>query len=321
MFRAILIEKDKPARLTDVEDSQLPDGAVDVRIAYSTLNYKDALAITGRAPVVRTFPMIPGIDLAGTVEKSTDPSVKPGDQVLVNGWQIGEVYWGGLAQRARLRAEWLVPIPPPFSARDAMAIGTAGFTAMLAVMAIERNGLAPGATVLVTGANGGVGSFSVALLARLGYRVLASTGRPEEAEYLTQLGAAEILDRLSAPAKPLAKERWDAAIDNVGSHTLANAVAGTRWSGAVASCGNAGGLDYPGSVAPFILRGVSVLGIDSVMRPAPQRLEAWRRLAELVEPAWLAAIARDLALGDVIATAPELLAGKIRGRVVVDTNT
>ncbi|WAG81668.1 oxidoreductase [Metapseudomonas furukawaii] len=324
MFDAILIEKDEAgyrARTTQLEEAQLPEGDVTVRVAYSTLNYKDGLAITGKSPVVRQFPMVPGIDLAGTVESSSHPDYKAGDAVLLNGWGVGETHWGGLAQKARVNGDWLIPLPSAFSPRQAMAIGTAGYTAMLCLLALERHGLRPGqGDVLVTGANGGVGSFAIALLARLGYRVVAATGRPQEADYLKGLGAAEIIDRheLSEPGRPLGKERWVAAIDSVGSHTLANVCAGLRADGAVAACGLAQGMDLPASVAPFILRGVSLLGINSVTRPRAERIQAWDRLARDLDIAQLETITREIGLGDAIATAHDLLAGQVRGRVVVN---
>ncbi len=323
MFKAILIEKQDDAQrvaIQTLEESQLPEGDVTVKVDCSTLNYKDALAITGKGPVVRKFPMVPGIDLAGTVEASTSDEFKPGDSVLLNGWGVGEGHWGGLAEKARLESRWLIPLPSAFSARQAMAIGTAGYTAMLAVMALENNGVLPDhGDVLVTGANGGVGSYAIALLSRLGYRVIAATGRPEEEAYLRELGAQEIIDRgeLSEPGRPLAKERWIGAIDSVGSHTLANVLAATRYGGTVAACGLAQGMDLPSSVAPFILRGVTLAGIDSVMKPRPARLEAWRRLGELLDPEQLDAITQTIGLEDAIAKAEELLAGRVRGRVVV----
>jgi len=326
MFKAILIEKDDAgyrAGLTELDDAQLPEGEVTVRVEYSTLNYKDALAITGKGPVVRRFPMVPGIDLAGTVEASDSASFKPGDRVLLNGWGVGEGHWGGLAQKARLKADWLIPLPEAFSTKQAMAIGTAGYTAMLSVMALERHGLTPASgAVLVTGANGGVGSFSIALLAALGYEVMASTGRPEEADYLKRLGASDVIDRadLAEAGKPLAKERWAGAIDSAGSHTLANVCAGTRYGGVVAACGLAQGMDFPSTVAPFILRGVTLAGIDSVMRPREDRLAAWTRLAETLDTAILDEIAHEIGLGEAIETAAQLIEGKVRGRIVVDVN-
>lgn len=326
MFRAILIDKDDTgyrASLQTLDEAQLPAGDVRVRVSHSTLNYKDALAITGKGPVVRQFPMVPGIDLAGVVEESRHPDFKAGDAVLLNGWGVGEGHWGGLAEQARLNGDWLIPLPAGFSAAEAMALGTAGYTAMLAVLALERHGVTPErGEVLVTGANGGVGSVAIALLAKLGYRVAASTGRPEEAEYLKSLGAAEIVERasLSEPGRPLGRERWAGAIDSVGSHTLANVCAGTRYGGCVAACGLAQGMDFPATVAPFILRGVTLAGIDSVMRPRADRLEAWSRLARDLDKRLLAPITRTIGLEEVIPTAGELLAGKVRGRVVVDVN-
>ena len=326
MFKVVLIEKDEAgyrAGVTEVDDAALPEGDVTVRVAYSTLNYKDGLAITGKGPVVRKFPMVPGIDLAGTVDASTHAGIAVGDKVVLNGWGVGEGHWGGLAQRARLKGDWLVPLPAAFTPRQAMAIGTAGYTAMLCVMALERHGVTPAnGEVLVTGANGGVGSVAVALLAKLGYTVVASTGRPQEADYLKALGAAEIIDRaqLSAPGKPLAKERWAGAVDTVGSHTLANVCASMKYRGAVAACGLAQGMDFPSSVAPFILRGVTLAGVDSVMAPRAERLEAWRRLAQDLDVTRLELMTREIGLGEAVATAAALLEGKVRGRVVVDVN-
>lgn len=326
MFKAVLIEKDEAgyrAGVTEVDDAALPEGDVTVRVAYSTLNYKDGLAITGKGPVVRKFPMVPGIDLAGTVEASTHAGIAVGDKVVLNGWGVGEGHWGGLAQRARLKGDWLVPLPAAFTARQAMAIGTAGYTAMLCVMALERHGVTPASgEVLVTGANGGVGSVAVALLAKLGYTVVASTGRPQEADYLKALGATEIIDRalLSAPGKPLAKERWAGAVDTVGSHTLANVCASMKYRGTVAACGLAQGMDFPSSVAPFILRGVTLAGVDSVMAPRAERLEAWRRLAQDLDVTKLELMTHEIGLGEAVATAAALLEGTVRGRVVVDVN-
>jgi acrylyl-CoA reductase (NADPH) len=325
MFKGILINKDDNgyrAELTDLDDSQLAEGDVTVRVSHSTLNYKDGLAITGKGPIVRQFPMVPGVDLAGTVEDSLDPDFKPGDQVLLNGWGVGEGHWGGLAQRARLQGKWLIPLPSAFTPAQAMAIGTAGYTAMLAIMALEKNGVTPDkGDVLVTGANGGVGSFAIALLAKLGYRVVASTGRVSESEYLTALGAAEIIDRatLAEPGRPLAKERWAGAIDSVGSHTLANICASTRYWGTVAACGLAQGMDFPASVAPFILRGVTLAGIDSVMRPPQDRIDAWARLARDLDVSLLPLISREIGLSEVVETAHQLMDGQVRGRIVVDT--
>jgi len=325
MFKGILIHKDDNGyrtELSDIDDAQLPQGDVTVRVSHSTLNYKDGLAITGKGPIVRQFPMVPGVDLAGTVEHSSDPDFKPGDQVVLNGWGVGEAHWGGLAQRARLQGKWLIPLPAAFSAAEAMAIGTAGYTAMLAIMALEKNGLTPDkGEVLVTGANGGVGSFAIALLARLGYRVVASTGRVSESAYLTSLGASEIIDRatLAEPGRPLAKERWAGAIDSVGSHTLANICASTRYWGTVAACGLAQGMEFPASVAPFILRGVTLAGIDSVMRPRQDRIDAWARLARDLDVSLLPLISREIGLSEVIDTAHALMDGHVRGRIVVDT--
>ena len=325
MFKGILINKDDNgyrAELTDIDDAQLPEGNVTVRVSHSTLNYKDGLAITGKGPIVQQFPMVPGVDLAGTVEDSSDPDFKPGDQVVLNGWGVGEGHWGGLAERARVQGKWLIPLPSAFTPAQAMAIGTAGYTAMLAIMALEKNGVTPDkGDVLVTGANGGVGSFAIALLAKLGYRVVASTGRVSESEYLTSLGAAEIIDRatLAEPGRPLAKERWAGAIDSVGSHTLANICASTRYWGTVATCGLAQGMDFPASVAPFILRGVTLAGIDSVMRPRQDRIDAWARLARDLDLSLLPLISREIGLSDVIETAHQLMDGQVRGRIVVDT--
>ncbi|MFC0709097.1 acrylyl-CoA reductase (NADPH) [Azorhizophilus paspali] len=327
MFEAILIEKDDAAgyraRSAILDEAQLPEGDVTVRVDYSTLNYKDALAITGKGPVVRKFPMVPGIDLAGTVEASANPDFEVGDAVLLNGWGVGENHWGGLAQKARLDGRWLIPLPQGFTARQAMAVGTAGYTAMLSVLALERHGVTPEqGEILVTGANGGVGGVAIALLARLGYRVVASTGRPEQADYLKKLGAGEILDRagLSEPGRPLAKERWAGVIDSVGSHTLANACAATRYGGTVAACGLAQGMDFPATMAPFILRGVTLAGIDSVMRSRADRIVAWERLARDLDLSLLDEITTGIGLGEAIPAASELLAGKVRGRVVVNVN-
>jgi len=324
VFQAILIEKDEQgyrAVLKDVRADQLPEGDVTVKVEYSTLNYKDGLAITGKAPVVRSFPMVPGIDFAGTVQASAHPGFKVGEKVILNGWGVGEVHWGGLAQRARVKGDWLIALPEAFTARQAMSIGTAGYTAMLCVIALERHGLKPAdGDVLVTGANGGVGSFAIALLSQLGYRIVASTGRVEETDYLKRLGAAEVIDRatLSSAGKPLQKERWAAAVDTVGSHTLANVCAGIRYGGAVAACGMAQGLDLPGSVAPFILRNVSLLGVDSVMRTTQDRVTAWQRLASDLRGPLLDEIVREVPLQDAIDVAQSLMRGEVRGRVVVN---
>ena len=325
MFEAILVERDPPpyrATLKSLDESQLPLGDVTVRVAYSTLNYKDALAITGKGPVVRSFPMVPGIDLSGTVEASSHADFSVGQKVVLNGWGVGESHWGGLSQLARLKADWLIPLPPAFTPRQAMAIGTAGYTAMLCVMALERHGIKPlSGDILVTGAAGGVGSVAIALLAKLGYRVVAATGRATESEFLKQLGAAEIVDRaqFAAAGKPLAKERWAAAIDVVGSHTLANVCASVRYGGVVAACGLAGGMDFPATVAPFILRNVTLAGVDSVMRPRADRLEAWGRLAQDLEVEKLELLTEEIPLSDAPDRAAQLLEGKIRGRIVVNT--
>jgi acrylyl-CoA reductase (NADPH) len=325
VFRAILVEKSESGqsvRVAEVEESALPPGDVLLRVERSTLNYKDALAITGKAPVIRKFPMVPGIDGAGEVVESSHAAFKPGDRVLVNGFGVGESHWGCLAARARLDGNWLLAIPAAFTSTQAMAIGTAGYTAMLCVMALERHGVRPDkGEVLVTGAAGGVGSVAIAILAKLGYRVVASTGRAAEAPYLTALGAAEVIDRatLSAPGKPLQKERWAGVVDSVGSQTLANACASTRYGGTVAACGLAGGMDLPASVAPFILRGVTLAGVDSVMAPMALRREAWQRLARDLEASRLASMSREIPLAEAIPVAADLLAGKVRGRVVVDT--
>jgi acrylyl-CoA reductase (NADPH) len=326
VFKAIVIDKDADgyrAAMQELAASALPEGDVTVKVDYSTLNYKDALAITGKAPVVRRFPMVPGIDLAGSVEESASPDFKAGDRVLLNGWGVGEGHWGGLAQRARLKGDWLIALPEGFTPRQAMAVGTAGYTAMLCIMALEWHGLKPAdGDVLVTGASGGVGSFAISLLARLGYRVTASTGRPQEAGYLKDLGAAEIIDRatLSGPGKPLQKERWAAAVDSVGSHTLANVCASVNSDGAVAACGNAQGLDFPASVAPFILRGVSLLGVNSVTRPREERVAAWQRLAALVDVARLDLMTQEISLAEAPGAAERLLQGIVRGRLIVDVN-
>ncbi len=323
MVKALLIEKDDAgyrAGLGDIDSADLPEGDVTVTVEWSTLNYKDALAITGKSPVVRRFPMVPGIDFAGRVKESSHPGFRPGDAVLLNGWGVGETHWGGLAGEARVKGDWLLPIPEGLDARRAMAIGTAGYTAMLCVMALERHGVKPDAgEVAVTGATGGVGSFAVALLARRGYRVVASTGKASEAEYLKQLGAADIIDRaeLGTPGKPLGKERWAGAVDSVGGATLANLCATTRYGGTVAACGLAQSMDFPATVAPFILRGITLAGIDSVYCPMPQRRAAWDALAKELDPALIDAIGAEIALPDAIATAADLLDGKVRGRVLV----
>jgi len=325
-MRGILLTKPESgfhAAVTDIPDTGLPEGEVTVCIDYSTLNYKDGLALTNRSPVVRKWPMVPGIDFAGTVEASAHADFKPGDRVLLNGWGVGETHWGGLAQKARVKAEWLIPLPAKFTTRQAMALGTAGYTAMLAVMRMEQFGVTKEqGEILVTGATGGVGSVAVAILAEWGYTVVAATGKTAEADYLKGLGAAEVIDRaaLGAPGKPLQKERFAGVIDSVGSHTLANACAQARYGGVVAACGLAQGMDFPATVAPFILRGVTLAGIDSVMAPKALRVKAWNKLACNIVPAKLDAMTRELGLGDAIAAAADLMDGKIRGRVVVDVN-
>ncbi|WCT73032.1 oxidoreductase [Sphingomonas naphthae] len=326
MFSAILIDKTDAGlkvELTQLDEAQLPDGDVTIDVEYSTLNYKDGLAITGKGPVVRKFPMVPGIDLAGTVSESSNPDFKAGDKVVLNGWGVGEGHWGGLAQKAKLKGDWLVPLPAAFTPRQAMAIGTAGYTASLCVEALVQKGVDPAAgEILVTGATGGVGSFAITLLVKAGYTVAASTGKASEEAYLKELGATTIVDRneLSAPGKPFQKERWAGAIDSVGSTTLANICAATRYGGAVAACGLAGGSDFPSSVMPFILRGVSLLGIDSVMAPKAPRLKAWERLARDLDPAALETIATDIGLAEAIEAAGKLMDGTVRGRYVVDVN-
>ena len=325
-FNALIIDKNNngiQANYQQIQSSQLPNGNVQIDIDYSTLNYKDALAITGKAPVIRKYPMIAGIDLAGTVSASSHPKWQIGDKVILNGWGVGEAHWGGLAQKASLNGDWLIALPKQFTTRQAMAIGTAGYTAMLCVMALEDHGISPAeGEILVTGANGGVGSISIAILAKLGYDVVASTGRREEMDYLTALGVASCIDRseLSEKGKPLAKERWAGVIDCVGSHTLANACASTKYGGTVAACGLAQGMDFPASVAPFILRGITLAGIDSVNAPIEKREMAWQRLAEILDLDLLDTVVTEIALSDAIEKAGELLQGKIRGRVVVDVN-
>ncbi len=323
MFKGILIEKDDDgyrAAVQQIDDSVLPEGDVMINVEYSTLNYKDALAITGKAPVIRKFPMIPGIDLVGTIESSDTDKFKVGDKVLLNGFGVGELHCGGLAQKARLNSEWLIPLPEKLSAKQAMSIGTAGYTAMLCVMALEKNGVTPEqGKILVTGANGGVGSFAIALLSKLGYSVVASTGRVNESDYLEKLGASEIIDRatLSEPGRPLGKEQWAGAIDTVGSHTLANVCAGLKYNGTVAACGLAQGFDLPATVMPFILRCVTLAGVDSVNRTIEDRTPAWQRLSDLLDPLVFDDISTSITLEDAIAVADDLISGKVRGRVVV----
>jgi acrylyl-CoA reductase (NADPH) len=322
-FKAIRVDKaDKgtTVALTQFDEADLMDGDVTLGVEWSALNYKDGLAVTGKAPVVRRFPMIAGIDLAGTVEQSSHPQWKPGDKVICTGWGMGETHLGAYAEKARVKGDWLVRLPEGMSARDAMAIGTAGFTAMLAVLALEKHGLVPkDGPIVVTGAAGGVGSVATAVLSKLGYQVIASTGRMSEVAYLKNLGAAEVIDRseLSGPAKPLARERWAGGIDSVGSTTLANILSMTKYAGAIAACGLAAGMDLPSSVAPFILRGVCLLGIDSVMCPIELRKVAWSRLASDLDPGKLVEITHEIGLGEVVAAGAKILAGQVRGRIVV----
>ncbi|MET3908157.1 acrylyl-CoA reductase (NADPH) [Bradyrhizobium sp. S3.3.6] len=322
-FKAIRIDKaDKgtTAALTQFDEAELMDGDVTVRVEWSTLNYKDGLALTGKAPVVRRFPMIAGIDFAGTVEASSHPQWKAGDKVVCTGWGMGETHLGAYAEKARVKGDWLVALPQGLSARDAMAIGTAGFTAMLSVLALEKHGVSPkSGPVVVTGAAGGVGSVAIAVLSWLGYHVIASTGRASEADYLKSLGAAEVIDRneLSAPPKPLAKERWAGGVDSVGSTTLANLLSMTRYGGAIAACGLAAGMDLPSSVAPFILRGVCLLGIDSVMCPIDPRKAAWQRLASDLDRSKLSEITTEIPFAEVPEWGAKILAGQVRGRIVV----
>ncbi|MBH0063139.1 oxidoreductase [Pseudoalteromonas sp. NZS71] len=323
-IKAIVINKEDNnynASLSTIENSDLPNENVSIDVLYSTLNYKDGLAITGKGPVVRSFPMVPGIDLVGTVTNSTSDEFKNGDNVILNGFGVGEKHWGGLAQKAALNSDWLIPLPAGISPKQAMQIGTAGYTAMLSVIALQKQGITPeSGEILVTGANGGVGSFAIYLLNQLGFNVTAATGRLDQSEYLKELGASQIIDRneLSNPGKPLQKERFAAAIDSVGSHTLANICASLKYGGVVTACGLAQGMDLPASVAPFILRGVSLIGIDSVMRPKADRIEAWDRLAKLVSADYLDKISTEISLEHVIDNAEQLMEGKIRGRVVVN---
>ena len=326
LFRALVVDKDETGYRATVQDwstDQLMDGDVLIRVAHSTVNYKDGLAVSGKAPIIRQFPLVPGIDLAGTVEESSSPGFAVGDKVLLNGFGVGEKHHGGYAQYARLKSEWLVPLPGTLNTEQAMAIGTAGYTAMLCVMALEHNGVTPDrGPVLVTGASGGVGGVAISLLSGLGYQVIASTGRTQESEYLTSLGAAEIMDRaeLSGPGKPLGKERWAAVVDSVGSQTLASALAQTNYGGAVAACGLAQGMDLPATVAPFILRGVTLCGIDSVMAPMGKRILAWDRLGREMDLEKLTSLSRLIGLDDIPGAAEEILAGTVRGRLVVDVN-
>lgn len=328
MFNAILLNKNEDgttdAKLAQLDEAQLPaDGDVTVRVDYSTLNYKDGLAITGKSPVVRKWPMVPGIDGAGEVIASSHLDWKVGDAFILNGWGVGEVHMGCLAQRARLKGDWLIPLPQGMSSRTAMSIGTAGYTAMLCAMSLQEQGVTKDSgDILVTGASGGVGSVAIAILAAWGYRVVASTGKSAEAEYLKALGAADIIDRaeLSAPGKPLQKERWAGVVDSVGSHTLVNALAQTRYGGVVAACGLAQGMDLPGSVAPFILRGVRLIGVDSVMAPKQRRIAAWQRLASDLPKDALERITQEIPLADALTKAHDIIEGKVRGRVVVNVN-
>jgi len=326
MFKGLLITNANDQRkceLAQIDEKDLPEGDVLLRVEYSTINYKDGLAITGKGPVVRKYPMVPGIDGAGVVEQSSHAQFKAGDRVVLNGWGVGEGHWGCLAQKARLKGDWLIPLPKAFTPRQAMAIGTAGYTASLCVLALEKHGVTPDkGEIVVTGASGGVGSVAIALLAKRGYKVVASTGRLNEAEYLKSLGAAEVMDRatLSAPGKPLGKERWAGAVDTAGSHTLANVCATTRYKGVVTACGLAQGMDFPASVAPFILRGVTLAGIDSVMAPKADRLAAWDRLASDLDPAKLELITHEIALPDAIQAGHDIVAGNVRGRLVVNVS-
>lgn len=324
-FKAILVSRDEEKKqsvdIVELNESEMMDGDVTVDVEATTVNYKDGLAITGKSPVIRHWPMIPGIDLVGTVSASESPQFKKGDQVLLNGFGVGETHWGAYAEKARLSANWLIPMPKGLTPIQAMGVGTAGYTAMLCVMALEKAGIEPSSgPVVVTGANGGVGSVAIAILSKLGYHVIASTGRPEEADFLKNLGASEIIDRneLSEPGRPLGKERWVAGIDAVGSHTLANVLAHTSYGGAVAACGLAQGFDLPTTVMPFILRGVSLLGIDSVMQPKEKRIEAWSRIAKDLDLEKLDAITTVIGFDDIIQTAKDIIDGKVRGRVSVD---
>lgn len=324
-FKAILVSRDEEKRqsvnVAELSEADLMEGDVTVEVEATTVNYKDGLAITGKSPVIRRWPLVPGIDFAGTVMSSSNPEWNAGDKVVLNGWGVGETHFGAYAGRARVKGEWLVPLPQGMSAHDAMAVGTAGYTAMLSVMALERFGMTPEqGPAIVTGAAGGVGSVAISILSKLGYQVIASTGRAAEADFLKELGAAEIIDRaeLSSSAKPLAKERWACGVDAVGSHTLANVLSMTSYGGAIAACGLAQGMDLPASVAPFILRGVSLLGIDSVMAPKALRLEAWKRIGADLDASKLAALSTTIAFDDIVGAAHDIIDGKIRGRVVVD---
>lgn len=324
-FKAILVSRDEDKKqsvnVADLSDDDLMEGDVTLDVEATTVNYKDGLAITGKSSVVRHWPMVPGIDLAGTVTQSNSSEFSAGDKVLLNGFGVGEVHWGGYAERARLKSDWLIPLPEGFSAKQAMGIGTAGYTAMLCILALEDYGLTPASgPIIVTGANGGVGTVAIAILSKLGYHVIASTGRPQEADFLKELGATEIIDRaeLSEAGRPLGKERWAGGVDAVGSHTLANLLAQTNYGGAVAACGLAQGFDLPATVMPFILRGVALLGVDSVMASKEKRLRAWGRLAENLDVSKLDALTREIGFDDIVQTASDIVDGKVRGRVVVD---
>ncbi|ALU90714.1 MULTISPECIES: MDR family oxidoreductase [Herbaspirillum] len=328
MFKGIIIKKDESgyqSAVADIADKDLPEGDVTVKVSYSTLNYKDALALSGKGPVVRKFPMVPGIDLVGTVEQSDNSAFSKGQQVLLNGWGVGEAHWGGMAQKARLNGKWLIPLPDAVTPWQAMALGTAGYTAMLCVMALERHHVKPAdGEIVVTGAAGGVGNVAIAILNKLGYKVVAVTGRTaSDSDYLRSLGAADVLhrDEFSSPGRPLSKERWAGAVDVVGSHVLANICASTRYRGVVTACGLAAGMDFPSTVAPFILRGITLVGVDSVMAPHEERVEAWRRLGQDFDFGLLSDITKEISLVEAILAAPELLAGRIRGRLVVNVNT
>lgn len=326
MFNAIIIDQidgQHSASLRSASDAELPEGDVTINVEYSTLNYKDGLLITGAIPLIAQFPMVPGIDIAGVVDQSSDPRWKPGDRVVLNGFGLGERHWGGLSQRARVNGDWLIRLPDAFTTRQAAAIGTAGYTAMLCVLRLQKHGVMPGdGDILVTGASGGVGSVAISILGKLGYRVVASTGRLQEADYLRSLGAAEVIDRstLSEPGEPMLAERYAGAIDTAGSHTLVNVIASIKYGGIVAATGLAQGIDLPGTLFPFILRNVTLSGVDSVMQPVAVREEAWNRLASDLDPGKLEAIVDEVGLGEVIALAPQILGGQIRGRTVVDVN-
>lgn len=324
-FRAILVSRDadkkQSVEVTQLSEADLMEGDVTVAVEATTVNYKDGLAITGKSPVVRHWPMVPGIDLAGTVTRCDSNAFREGDKVLLNGWGVGETHWGAYAGKARLRSDWLIPLPEGLSALEAMGVGTAGYTAMLSIMALERHGLSPDrGPAVVTGANGGVGTVAISILAKLGWHVIAATGRTGEAGFLKNLGASEVIDRaeLSGPGRPLGKERWIAGVDSVGSHTLANVLSQTSYGGAIAACGLAQGFDLPATVMPFILRGVSLLGIDSVMAPRQLRIEAWKRIARDLDMQKLQAITTTIGFDDIIPAAQDLLDGKVRGRLVVD---